>query len=181
MKLTNFTKIFTCQFQAEPSPIDCLFISMPILFTTQSGHSDQLRLSPHTQKMKDSDFTCSNHQEFTTDTHAVLQAKAVKQPRPNSKRQTSQNLPARRLFSTLPRCNFWLNLVWPWLMKKQDKRNTNLNWVGSAKRADSYTKWSPKNSLKKQRKRLWLQSNNKKWDDCFIHLFFEVLIFYSLV
>lgn len=104
IKLTNFTKIFTFQFQEEPSPIDYHCTLMHILSTTQSDHLVQPKSLHHIPKTKALDFTCSSHQDCTMDIHAVPQEKDVKQQRLNLKRLTSQNWPVKKHFSMLPKC-----------------------------------------------------------------------------
>ncbi len=107
MRPTSFTKTFTFLFLEELSPIDCPFIWMPTLFTTQWDHLVLLKSLPRTPKIKGSDFTCWSHQEFITDTHAALQAKDVKLSRLSLKRLIFPNLLANRHFSTLPKCIFY--------------------------------------------------------------------------
>lgn len=108
-KQTNFTRISMSQFQEEPSPIDCHFILMLTLFTTQWDHSVQAKSSLLIPKTKVLDFTCSNHLDCITDIHAVPLEKDVKPQKLSLKKLTFPNWHAKRHFSMLLKCtNFFI-------------------------------------------------------------------------
>ena len=74
----NTSRISQYPSQEEPSVIDFLSISTPILFTTLLDHSDPLKSSPLMINLMDMDFTCSNLRDITTGTAVVPLEKAGK-------------------------------------------------------------------------------------------------------
>ena len=65
------------------------------------------------------------------DTHAALLAKADRQPRPTSKRQTFRQRPVSRLCSTLQRCNLFdkISLAQTHEESREKKYEIELSWI----------------------------------------------------
>jgi len=98
------SKIIIFPFQEEHLPTDYLFIWMHIRCTTLWDLLDQPRFWLHTVAIKDMVSICSNHREPTTDIVAVLQVRADKQLRQNSKKLSLASCLLNRPFSTSPKC-----------------------------------------------------------------------------
>jgi hypothetical protein len=98
-------KIIIFPSQEEHLQTGYLFIWMHTLCTTLSDLLDQLKFWLHTVEIKDMASTCSSHQELTMDIVAVLQVRADKQLRQNSKKLTLASYLLNRHFNTSPKCN----------------------------------------------------------------------------